>query len=135
MPTGRWVNGSFQAAPVVQGNDEIVYFLQCGKGGPVKIGWSTDGWGRVLSIAMGMPHRMAFVSIVVGGRQLERRLHQRFKRYRLNGEWFKPEGELKALMRRLPRCEPRELATHTLNILGDVIAVLPIGVPHTIARN
>lgn len=101
----------------------------------MKIGWSADGWGRVLSVAASMPHRMAFVSIVVGGCQLERHLHRRFRKLRLNGEWFKPEGALKDLMRKLPRCQPRELAAHTLNILGDVVAVVPVGVPHKVNGN
>lgn len=134
-PIGRWVKGNFQPAPVVHGNDEIVYFLQCGKGGPVKIGTSRDGWGRVLSVAASMPHRMAFCSIVVGGLQLERNLHRRFRKFRLNGEWFKPEGELKDLMRKLPRSKPRELATHTLNIFGDAVAVVPLGVSLKVNRN
>lgn len=128
------MKGNFQAAPAVHGNDEIVYFVQCGKDGPVKIGFSGDGWGRIKDLSTAMPHRAGKISIVVGGRILEKRLHSRFKRYRLNGEWFKPEGELKALFRKLPRCEPRELATLTLNILGDEIAVVPVGVPHTVGR-
>lgn len=134
MPIGRWVKGNFQVAHVVQGNDHIVYFVQCGKDGPVKIGFSGDGWGRIKDLSTAMPYRAGKISIVVGGRQLERRLHQRFKRYRLNGEWFKPEGELKALMRKLPRSEPRELARCTLNILGEQIAVIPVGVPHVVRR-
>lgn len=132
MLIGRWVKGNFQPAPVDLTNDEIVYFVQCGKGGPVKIGTTGDGWGRIKDLSTAMPMRMHRVSIVLGGRSLEQHLHRRFRRLRLNGEWFRPEGALKALLRKLPRSRPREKATHTLNILGDIIAVVTHGVPHTV---
>ena len=127
--TGRWGSVYYQVGHVAPENEEIVYFLQCGKGGPVKIGTTGDGWGRIKDLSTAMPYRAHRVSVVWGGRVLERHLHHRFRKLRLNGEWFKPEGELKTLLRKLPRSMPREPATHTLNVLGERVAVIPMKQP------
>lgn len=76
--------------------DGIVYFLQAGTKGPIKIGVTKRGLAkRVKSIQCGCWLKLTVItSIPTGGPALEYELHQDFKHLRLNGEWFRPSAEL-----------------------------------------
>jgi len=67
-----------------------VYVL--GFGAYVKIGISVDVDGRM--IALQTPEPVKLYGLVVGWLREERELHKRFAAYRLQGEWFRREGEL-----------------------------------------
>jgi hypothetical protein len=73
----------------------IVYFIQAGEDGPIKIG-TTTGWAETRMAAMqtGCPQKLRFLCYVPGGPDVEARLHGRFSSYRLQGEWFDPSESL-----------------------------------------
>lgn len=73
----------------------MIYFIQCGPDGPIKIGW-TDGSivGRTRSLQMASPHVLVIVGAYEGDRNDEASLHRMFSQYRVRGEWFHPNQKI-----------------------------------------
>lgn len=106
-----------------------VYFLQVGNNGPVKIGCSerATAWDRFDSIQTGHYEPLRMLAILEGGRTMEKALHALFRPYRMRGEWFKPDGDFKKVLRFLPPCPGRkDEVTHMIAIEGEKIVLKPI---------
>lgn len=72
----------------------MIYFLQVGNDGPIKIGRSNNPEARVTDIQVGNPFPVnLLLKLDVGDNWdnlMEHSLHSQFARYRLQGEWFAP---------------------------------------------
>jgi hypothetical protein len=79
----------------------FVYFVREDCGGPIKIGFSNDVYRRVKSLSTQAGRRMSLLAAMPGGRDEERRLHERFSGSRVLGEWFHPHAEILAEVRRV----------------------------------
>lgn len=66
----------------------VVYFVQSGSRGPIKIGIATDVKKRLSSMQTGNPVPMTLMASVPGSIEIERGLHQRFNVGRIANEWF-----------------------------------------------
>lgn len=81
----RWRHGSTKPR-----DGGYVYFL--GISNAIKIGYSVNPWARSNEIVCcEKPELMAVIS---GTTDDERGLHEKFKEFRMNGEWFKRSEEL-----------------------------------------
>ena len=76
-----------------------VYFIRSPTA--VKIGRSKDTKRRLGVLQTGHPEPLSLAATCEGGRELERQYHDRFKDYRLAGEWFSPHPEILAEIERL----------------------------------
>lgn len=74
----------------------VVYFLQAGDDGPVKIGFTKNLGTRIEDLQCGRSERLRLIGHRPGGRQEEKALHLRLAAHRLRGEWFKPSAEVLA---------------------------------------
>lgn len=72
----------------------MIYFIQQGEDGPVKIGHSVDPESRLQCLQIGSPHPLSLLLTLPGGRSEEKSLHSRFANCRLDGEWFSPAANL-----------------------------------------
>jgi hypothetical protein len=68
----------------------MIYFLQSGANGPIKIGTSRTSEQRVRDLKTSCPYPANLLATVEGGRSLERRIHSALRQHRTNGEWFRP---------------------------------------------
>ena len=75
-----------------------VYFIQCGKTGPIKIGYANDVKARLATLQTASPFDLRLLATIKGRPSLERQLHNRFAGDRLRGEWFLPTSELLAFV-------------------------------------
>lgn len=72
-----------------------VYFIQQGKGGPIKIGISTNPHKRLVALQIGSPVQLKLLAVMNTNHPgTEHLLHRRFSHLRMAGEWFEPEQEL-----------------------------------------
>jgi len=73
-----------------------IYFVQAGKGGPIKIGRADDPDKRLLELQVGSPERLVTLAVFDGPAWLERACHREFSKDQghLRGEWFKPTKRL-----------------------------------------
>lgn len=65
-----------------------------GYGPYVKIGISLNVAERISSLQTGAPEKITLYAVLDGWAADEVALHRRFAAYRLNGEWFRLEGEV-----------------------------------------
>ncbi len=72
----------------------VVYFIQSGDAGPIKIGLAWDAHKRLAALQTGHPEELRLLGTIPGNAEVERRLHDRFSHCRIRGEWFAPDPEL-----------------------------------------
>jgi len=80
-----------------------VYFLRHGDTDRVKIGYSCRINGRISNLRSSNPDKLTLLATVSGARDAEARLHKRFARYRISGEWYRLEGKLAEYVAKLPK--------------------------------
>lgn len=82
---------------------ELIYFIQAGALGPIKIGITTDLTARLAALQTASPSRLYVRHTMPGSLPHEREIHARFAHCRGRGEWFKPAGVLLDYIDRLRR--------------------------------
>lgn len=80
-----------------------VYFLRQIGTDRIKIGYSCNMNGRISALNTSMPEKLELLATVSGARDAEARLHKRFARYRIKGEWYRLEGKLAEYVAKLPK--------------------------------
>lgn len=74
----------------------LVYIIQCEDDfGPVKIGMTSDLRQRLVDLQAANPYPLRVLTVMCGGRTLEKALHRRFTKSRRHGEWFSFSSELR----------------------------------------
>jgi hypothetical protein len=68
----------------------VVYFVQAGASGPIKIGMAADLAQRITILQCGSPEPLVALATAPGGWEEERQLHRRLAAHRHSREWFKP---------------------------------------------
>lgn len=72
-----------------------VYFIQAGKGGPIKIGYSGNNpIYRLNAIQTGNHESLRLLAYFDAPLAMEGSLHEKFSELRLRGEWFRPDPRL-----------------------------------------
>lgn len=71
-----------------------IYFVQCGAGGPIKIGFSDNPTVRVPQIQVNHWQELTLLGVQDGTDADERALHARFSYVWIRGEWHWPAPEL-----------------------------------------
>lgn len=74
----------------------LVYFIQCGAYGPIKIGVTTGNpYCRLALLQTGCPERLDLLGVIFPcDPTKEGELHAQFAHLRIRGEWFAPAPEL-----------------------------------------
>lgn len=94
----RRVAGQRNIAQVIESKitGSIVYFMQAGDDGPVKIGTTNSVFSRFSSLQTGSPVILHLRAFQAGDRKTERQYHEVFAPHRISGEWFEPVPKLLA---------------------------------------
>lgn len=72
----------------------MIYFIQQGSFGPIKIGYSKDPGERHANLQTAHHARLRLLGFIEGGQSDERRLHEKFSAHRIRREWFAPSQDL-----------------------------------------
>ena len=80
----------------MQGDKEInlIYFIQQGNNGNIKIGYSKNPKKRLIQLQTATISKLYIIGKISGNRQNEKEIHQYLFKHRLRGEWFKPVKEV-----------------------------------------
>ncbi len=76
----------------------MIYFIQAGDGGAIKIGFSNNPWQRSSKIQSDCPQVVTLLAVIEGDEAAEASLHDRFNDARRVGEWFEPTDALTAFI-------------------------------------
>lgn len=85
-----------QQAMRIDAETNKVYFILDSTNNTVKIGVSQHPIKRMADLQTSSPHPLTLLAVTLGGYELEKKLHRRFARYRLSGEWFRMNDDLKS---------------------------------------
>lgn len=83
----------------------IIYFIQSGDDGPIKIGRCKSGLAekRLADLQIGNPVELSLLGTIIGDRTTEMSLHGRFARLRVRGEWFVNAPEIHEVLTGRPK--------------------------------
>lgn len=94
-----------QSPDIAQGAS-VVYAIQAGVGGPIKIGTTTHLQRRFAQLQASNPYRLTLLAVAPGDQDDEGRWHGRLRRHRLRGEWFHPSAAVLAAVREIRALQP-----------------------------
>lgn len=95
---------AYEVMPNARRGDKRVYFALAEDQQLVKIGVGRNVWKRLEQIQTSCPYKLRIVAVLEDGHLKEQELHRRFAAYRLQGEWFRYEGELKSFIDEICIC-------------------------------
>lgn len=72
----------------------MIYFIQLGDDGPIKIGKAKDVSTRFYQLQCAHPETLTLLCVIEGDKDKEDELHDLFLNLKIRGEWFSPESEL-----------------------------------------
>lgn len=72
----------------------MIYFVQVENDGPIKIGFAADIHKRISELQIANPYELSLIGCMRGDKEKEKRLHKKFVKYWIRGEWFKPGKKL-----------------------------------------
>lgn len=84
---------SIPSAPLAE-RVNVVYFIQPRDGGRIKIGTTRNLKQRLADLNLASPIELIVRGTVRGGKELERKLHERFDSFRAHSEWFEPDQSI-----------------------------------------
>lgn len=85
------------APPIVGTKRGYIYFATAGNDGLVKIGFTTNLGSRMRSLSTANAGRMGAEEAFLSYFEAERMVHERFKKDRVRGEWFRLTDEIEEL--------------------------------------
>jgi hypothetical protein len=71
----------------------MIYFIGNGLG-QVKIGYSRQPLKRLTDLQTASPTELELLAIMPGDTTTEKEYHEKYKSFKLNGEWFRLEGQI-----------------------------------------
>jgi hypothetical protein len=72
----------------------MIYFIKFTEVNAIKIGTSDNVSSRLKALQLACPCQLELLGTIPGDQKEEIRLHQKFARFRLKGEWFRAVPEL-----------------------------------------
>lgn len=72
----------------------MVYLILCHEDNTCKIGFSAYPKARLKAIQTSVPKKLILYAVIQGEALKEKDLHEKFKDYRLKGEWFQAHPEI-----------------------------------------
>ena len=88
----------------------MIYFIQAGPDGPVKIGWTTNLKRRTNALQTGAHVKLATIRTIDAPEWAEPWLHDQFAQHRAHGEWFTFHPDMLTIQP--PDQMPRHLGRH-----------------------
>lgn len=86
----------------------MIYFVQSGTSGPIKIGYTRKSIeSRLTTLQTGHPEKLICLGTVEGDLKKEKEIHIRFQKFRKQGEWFEPADSILSYI--------QESKTHKIN--------------------
>jgi len=77
-----------------------VYAIMAGQ--HIKIGWARDLDKRLATLQTSSPKRLQLLGSIIGFCSDEGRLHERFARYHIRGEWYRDAPAIREFFAALP---------------------------------
>lgn len=107
-----------------QKHPSVVYFIQAGQHGPIKIGFTTRLEERLHDLQGGNPIQLRLLATIRGNASHEQLLHTQFQEHRVRGEWFRPTAQLLRLIQTIKRMEDEQHDIKAPGLSGHVSSIV-----------
>ena len=77
----------------------MIYFIQAGDKGAVKIGFAKDVEKRFTALQTGNHETLKLLKEIQGEIELEQEIHSLLRNYHLRGEWYNPDVMQNAMLK------------------------------------
>jgi len=85
----------------------MIYFIQQGNDGPIKIGYTNKPIEqRMTHLQISCPDQLNLLATIDGTPKDENTLQQRFRSDRIRGEWFNPSNNILSYLYPVPAIDP-----------------------------
>lgn len=113
LSTGLWqsfqIHGRVEVTSVrydadyvpLQEREGLVYFIQAGTEGAIKVGWTQNVDRRIAELQTANAQKLVLLATLPGTMETEASLHARFSHLRLEAEWFRNSHEIHDFLRDL----------------------------------
>ncbi len=92
----------------------MIYFIQAGDSGPIKIGYTArDPATRRSELQSNCPLILTLLGYVLGDESKEAQLHEQFVRHHIHGDWFHPDSAILAVIEIPANDDRKAVATFT----------------------
>lgn len=106
----------------------MIYFVQHGDGGPIKVGTTTNLKRRIEALQNASPENLKLLATIDGGPNEEKILHSIMREERLRGEWFNPSSLVLSIVKKAKETpsilEAEVMARSAMIITGNKVAAL-----------
>ena len=79
----------------------MIYFIQAGDNGAVKIGFAKDVKKRFRELQTGNHETLKLLKEIAGEEELEQEIHSLVKNYHVRGEWYTPDVMENIMLKRI----------------------------------
>ena len=83
----------------------MIYFIQAGNDGPIKIGYAQNSSARRRELQTGNHEELNLITEIPGGKDREDTIHNDLRSYRYRGEWFRATPEVLAYIGKVAQVE------------------------------
>ena len=80
----------------------MIYFVQMGLNGPIKIGQTKEINRRIQHLQNGNPYKLFLLATLPGGKEEERIWLTKCRKFKIKGEWIKPSFHVLDEILKLP---------------------------------
>lgn len=98
-----WLEERFKGRKTIAFERRSFVYLAEREDGAIKIGWSSDPMRRVFELRRYMRSAVQLVALFPGDKRVENALHERFRKQRIEGEWYSAGGEVAAFVKRIEK--------------------------------
>jgi hypothetical protein len=95
----------------------MIYYIQRGADGPIKVGFSDDPKRRLHELQTGSGEPLRILAVIPGDRALEQEIHRRLQGCQGVGEWFKPSASELEYLQRLMNVQYEVIDDHPYAVL------------------
>lgn len=73
----------------------MIYFIQAGKDGPIKVGCTGNNLAlRLAHLQLSSPEKLVVLGCIDGDVEHERKIHNELEKFKRSGEWYNPNIEV-----------------------------------------
>ena len=83
----------------------MIYFIQEGDNGPIKIGKAVSVERRLKTLQISHHKELNILQVIPGGAERENKIQKDLMKFKITGEWFKPAPEVFEYMRSVRNIE------------------------------
>jgi hypothetical protein len=95
----------------------MIYFIQAGAGGLIRIGCSIEPWNRIKQLQLGCPDKLVLLKAIPGDKERIKDIYKFLSPYKKQGKLFYPTNEVINFIQSIKEAEYEVIGTQPYAVL------------------